>query len=115
MFNVVDQHLQCFAVDRLNNVRTGLVQLQYPLENFLLLHQIAGVDGAEFVTIKRQCWQRLQVVLLVNAFVGCLHKVNVLLLALIVDVLQLVEDLLCLFVTLAVLLLAFDIQTLLLS
>lgn len=102
MLYIVDEHLQRFTVDRFNHIRIGFVQIQHPFKNGLLLHEITGVDGAEFVAVECKGWQVLQVVFLVNAFIGCLHKVNVFLFTFIIDVLQFVENLLGFFVTLAV-------------
>lgn len=102
MFDIIDQNLQRFAINRLDDIRIGLIQVQHPFQDLVLLHQIAGVDGAEFVPIESQCRQLGQIVFLVDAFVGRFDEVNALLFALVVDVLQFVEDFLRFFVSLAI-------------
>lgn len=54
MFNLVDEHLERLTVNRFNHFGLGLVLLQHPLEDLLLVHQIPGVDGAELVTVEHQ-------------------------------------------------------------
>lgn len=102
MLDVVNQNLKRATVDRLNNIGRRFNEIQHPLKDFILIHQIAGVNRAELVAVKGQRGQRRQVVFLFDSIVARLHKVDVFLLALVVDVLQLVEDLLWLFVTLRV-------------
>lgn len=98
MVDVVDQDLKCAAIDRLNHVRGGVDEVQNPFKDFLLIHEIASVDCAELVTVESQSGQSWQVVLLLNAIIAGLDKVNVFLLALVVDVLELVQNLLRLLV-----------------
>ena len=98
MFNLVYQHLQRFAVNRFDDLGLGVVLLQHPFKDLLLLHHVAGVDRAELVAIEHQGGQRFEIVLLVDVFVGRLDEIDVLLLALVVDVFQLGNDLLGLLV-----------------
>lgn len=93
MFNLVDEHLERLAVNRLDHFGLGLVLLQHPLEDLLLVHQIPGVDGTELVTVEHQRRQVLQIVLVLNVVVRSLDEINVLLFALVIDVLQLSDDL----------------------
>lgn len=102
MLHVIDQNLQRLSVHRLNLIVARLVQVQHPCKDVVLLHQITSVDGTELVPVERQSRQRREVVFLFNAVIGSLDKVNFLLLALIIDVLQFIDDLLALFVSFAV-------------
>jgi len=54
------------------------------------------------MSIKCKCRQTGQIVFLINIIVGCLYKVNVFFLALVIDVLQLVKDLLGLLIALSI-------------
>lgn len=102
MLNIVDQHLQRLPVHGLNLIMTGIVQVQHPHQDILLLHQISRVHSAELVPVESQGRQHRQIVFLLDSIVRCLDKVNILLLALIINVLQLVDNLLALLVSLAV-------------
>lgn len=102
MLDVVDENLQCFAVDGLDDVRVRFVQLQDPLQDLVLVHEVAVVDGAELVAVERERWQIGQIVFLVDAIVGSFDEVDALLLAFVVDVFKFIQDLLRLLVALAV-------------
>lgn len=59
---------------------------------------LTGVNCSKLMSIKCKRRQTGQIVFLINIVVGCLYKVDVFFLAFIVDVLQFVEDLLCLLI-----------------
>lgn len=98
VLDVVDEHLQRFPVDALDDVRRGRSQLEDPLQDLFFVHHITCVDLSELVSVEGQGWQPRQVVLLLDTLVGDLHEVDLLLLALVVDVLELLKDLLALLV-----------------
>lgn len=87
MFDIVDKNLQSFAIDGFNDVRIRFVQFQNPIQNLILFGQIAGVNRTEFVAVESEGWQLRQIVFLVDAFIGCLDEINVLLFTFIVDIL----------------------------
>lgn len=57
MVDFVDQNLKCATVDRFNHVGCGFDQVQNPLKDFVFIHQVAGVNCAELVTIEGQSGQ----------------------------------------------------------
>ena len=102
MLLLIDQHLQGLSIHRFDLIVTGLVQLQHPLQDVVLFHEVSRVDRAELVPVEGQGRQTGQVVLLLDTLVGGLHKVNALLLTLVIDVLDLIDDLLALLISLAI-------------
>lgn len=67
-----------------------------PIEEFV--DGLTGVNCSKLMSIKCKRRQTGQIVFLINIVVGCLYKVDVFFLAFVIDVLQFVEDLLCLLI-----------------
>lgn len=102
MLDIIDKHLQCFSVDALDNIRLRCAEIKHPIQDLFLVHHVTRVDLPELVPVKRQRWQPRKIVLLLDTFVGDLDEVDVLLLALVVNVLEFLEDLLALLIALLV-------------
>lgn len=94
MVDFVDQNLKRTSVDWFNHVWSGINQIQHPLENLIFVHQVAGVNCAELVTVESQSGKWRQIVFRLDAIVACLNEIDVFFFALVVDVFKFVENLL---------------------
>lgn len=98
MLDIVDEHLQRLPIDALDNIRGGCAKLEDPLQDLFLVHHVTRIDLPEFVSVEHQCRQSRKIVLLFDPFVGYFYEVDFLLLALVVDILELLQDFVTLFI-----------------
>lgn len=99
MLNIIDEHLQRLPVDALDNIRRGCAKLEHPLQDLFLVHHVTRIDLPELVSVERQCRQSRKIVFLLDSFVRYFYEIDLLLLALVVDILELLQNLLAFLVT----------------
>jgi len=83
----------------LQNLESNITR---PFCNLNLFELFTLIDGSEFAAVESKCGQLLERVLLYDIVIGGFNKVDVLLFALVINVLQFLDDFLALLVILGV-------------